>query len=59
VGAKQSNISQQLQILMAKGYVVRRREEHNILYRVPRTEIFKVMGHILELVCQGSLDGGN
>ena len=53
VGAKQSNISQQLQILMAKGYVVRRREERNILYRVSKTEIFRVMSHILELVCRG------
>jgi ArsR family transcriptional regulator len=53
VGAKQSNISQQLQILMTKGYVARRREERNIFYRVSRTEIFRVMGHILELVCRG------
>ena len=59
VGAKQSNISQQLQILMAKGYVVRRREERNILYRVSKTEIFRVMSHILELVCREGLHGGD
>ena len=59
VGAKQSNISQQLQILMAKGYVVRRREERNILYRVSKTEIFRVMSHILELVCRDGLPGGD
>jgi len=52
VGAKQSNISQQLQILMAKGYVTRRREERNIFYRVPRTEIYEVMEHIFRLVCR-------
>lgn len=51
VGAKQSNISQQLQVLMAKGYVARRREERNILYQAAKTDIFVVMGHILELVC--------
>jgi ArsR family transcriptional regulator len=52
VGAKQSNISQQLQILMTKGYVARRREERNILYRVSRTEIIRVMSYIFELVCR-------
>lgn len=53
VGAKQSNISQQLQVLMSKGYVSRRREERNIFYRVSRTDIFRVMSRILELVCRG------
>jgi DNA-binding transcriptional ArsR family regulator len=52
VGAKQSNISQQLQILMSKGYVTKRREERNIFYRVPRTEIYEVMEHIFRLVCR-------
>ncbi|HUW64674.1 MAG TPA: metalloregulator ArsR/SmtB family transcription factor [Spirochaetia bacterium] len=52
VGAKQSNISQQLQILMAKGYVAKRREERNIYYRVQKTEIYEVMEHIFQLICR-------
>lgn len=52
VGAKQSNISQQLRILMTKGYIVRRREERNIFYRVEKTQIYEVMGHIYRLVCR-------
>ena len=52
VGAKQSNISQQLQILMAKGYVAKRREERNIFYRVQKTEIYDVMEHIFRLICR-------
>ncbi|MDA8334038.1 MAG: metalloregulator ArsR/SmtB family transcription factor [Peptococcaceae bacterium] len=57
VGAKQSNISQQLHILMAKGYVAKRREERNIFYRVLRSEIYKVMEHIFRLVCGCGLSG--
>ena len=52
VGAKQSNISQQLHILMAKGYVVRRRDERNIYYRLRKTQIYQVMEHIFPLVCR-------
>jgi ArsR family transcriptional regulator len=55
VGAKQSNISQQLQILMTKGYVTRRREERNILYRASRTELYRIMEHICTFVCHGDL----
>jgi len=59
VGAKQSNISQQLKILTAKGYVMRRREERNIYYRVERTEIYLLMEHIYRLVCRpGQPDRG-
>lgn len=53
VGAKQSNISAQLHILMAKGYVVRRRQERNIFYRAQRTEIFAVMEQVFRLICRG------
>lgn len=52
VGAKQSNISQQLHVLTSKGYVVKRREERNIYYRVERTEIFAVMEQIFRMVCR-------
>jgi len=57
VGAKQSNISQQLQILMAKGYVTRRREERNIYYRVSKADIYEVMESIFRLVCRGDPPG--
>lgn len=47
VGAKWSSISQQLQILMAKGYVVRWWDERNIYYRLRRTQqIYEVMEQI-------------
>ncbi|MDA8334037.1 MAG: metalloregulator ArsR/SmtB family transcription factor [Peptococcaceae bacterium] len=52
VGAKQSNISQQLQILQSKGYLAKRRDERNIYYRVQKTEIYDVMEHIFRLVCR-------
>jgi len=50
VGSNPSNVSRQLQILMTKGYVVRRREEQNVFYRVPEavyglmTEVFRFVG---------------
>ena len=52
VGAKQSNISQQLQVLLAKGYLAKRRDERNIYYRVQKTQIYEVMEHIFRMVCQ-------
>lgn len=49
LNAKQSNISQQLQILMAKGYVVKRREERNVYYSVRDSRIYAVMEQIRRL----------
>lgn len=54
--AKQSNISQQLQILMTKGYVVKRREERNIFYSVRDHRIYAVMEHIRTLVSSPATD---
>ncbi|RJQ28412.1 MAG: ArsR family transcriptional regulator [Peptococcaceae bacterium] len=50
LNAKQSNISQQLQILMNKGHVVKRREERNIYYNVRCPGIFAVMENIMRLI---------
>ena len=55
VGAKKSNISQQLSVLTAKGYVVKRRDERNIYYRLQGPEMCEVMEHILHLVCWSGL----
>jgi len=52
VGSKQSNISQQLHVLMAKGYVVKRRDERNIYYRVQNTEVYEIMERIFRMVCR-------
>jgi len=49
LNAKQSNISQQLQILMVKGYVVKRREERNVYYSVRDPRIYAVMEQIRRL----------
>jgi len=54
VGAKESNVSHQLQVLMTKGYVTRRREERNIYYQASTTEIYEIMESIFRLVCRGS-----
>lgn len=55
--AKQSNISQQLQVLMTKGYVMKRREERNIYYSVRDHRIYEVMEHIRSLVISPVTDG--
>jgi len=50
VGGSRSNVSRQLQILMAKGYVVSRRQEQNVFYRVP-PKVHGLMNEVLRFVC--------
>lgn len=49
-GEKQSNVSQQLQILLHKGYLSRRREERNVFYAIKKPELFTLMEQIRTLV---------
>lgn len=49
LNAKPSNISQQLHILMSKGFVVKRREERNVYYSIRNKEINMLLEHLRSL----------
>lgn len=57
-GEKQSNVSQQLQILLHKGYLSRRREERNVFYAIKKAELFTLMEQIRSLVLAENQAGG-
>ncbi|WP_427854643.1 ArsR/SmtB family transcription factor [Desulfotomaculum copahuensis] len=46
LNAKPSNISQQLKILMSRGYVSKRREERNVYYSIRSKEIYDLLEYL-------------
>ncbi|MDN5345092.1 MAG: hypothetical protein PWQ18_1206 [Clostridia bacterium] len=57
-GEKQSNVSQQLQVLLHKGYLSRRRAERNIFYAIKKPELFALMEQVRALVLAEGQDAG-
>ncbi|HHY95682.1 MAG TPA: winged helix-turn-helix transcriptional regulator [Firmicutes bacterium] len=49
-GEKLSNVSQQLKILAAKGYVTRRRVERNIIYAIKDPAICDLMDQVRRIL---------
>ncbi len=50
LGEKQSNVSQQLRVLLAKGFVKRRREGQHIYYAVKHPAICRLMEGVRDLL---------
>ncbi|NPV52580.1 MAG: winged helix-turn-helix transcriptional regulator [Firmicutes bacterium] len=54
IGEKESNISQQLRVLEAKGFVMRRRSGQHVFYRIKDSAICAVMERVKDIILPSS-----
>jgi ArsR family transcriptional regulator len=51
VGTSQSNISQHLSVMRARGLLVSRRDANKVFYRIEDPRILKMIGLMREVFC--------